>query len=67
METYTIKKAYNFEDKMNEIEIKSKNLLFVEMDGMQGCQLINDKNRTQILNKLKQISKLIKEVDELNK
>jgi len=66
MDTYTIKKAYHWTDRQ-DIEINSENLLFIETNSLVGCQIRNQNNETQILNKLKQISKLIKEVDELNK
>lgn len=67
--TYVIKKAYprNHSDKYNEIEIKGKNLFYAELQHTHsGCQTNNSENNDLIHEKCRQISKLIKEIDELN-
>jgi hypothetical protein len=68
--TYKIEKGYpgNHSEHYGEIEIQSEGLLYVEVqDTHSGCQTINLANNKLIHDKCKQISKLIKEIDKLNK
>jgi hypothetical protein len=66
METYIISKAYHW-TKSNEIEIKSKNLIYSEVgETHHGVQAKNTLNYLEILMKCKQVAELIKEIDKMN-
>lgn len=66
MDIYTIKKGYWWST-LDEIEIKSENLLYVELDNTHsGCQSNSLENNDEIHEKCKQISQLIKEIEKLN-
>lgn len=67
MDNYKINAAYPFESKYNEIEITSENLIYTELqDTHTGLQCNNQKNEKKIHDKCREISKLIKEINELN-
>lgn len=68
-DTYTIKNAYpgKLNDEFNEVEISSDRLIYVELgDHHFGCQDMSIKNSDLILEKCREVSKLMKEIDELN-
>jgi hypothetical protein len=68
--TYKIKKGYpgKHSEHYGEIEIESEGLLYVELqDTHSGCQSNNLENNELIHEKCREISKLIKEIDKLNK
>jgi hypothetical protein len=66
METYIISKAYHW-TKSNEIEIKSKNLIYSQIGEMHhGLQANSIINHLEILMKCKQVAELIKEIDKMN-
>ena len=65
MRTYVIKKAYPWTDS-DEIEISSDDLMFSELMNLSGIQCIG-KDKDKIRMRCIKISKLIREIDELNK
>lgn len=69
IENYQIRKAYpgNHSDKYGEIEILSDNLIYTELQNTHsGLQCRNMGNEKMIHKKCRQVSKLIKEIDQLN-
>lgn len=66
MNDYSISKAYHWTDD-NELEISSKDLLYVEAGGGSGMQCNSVKNYDKINEKCKKIADLIREIDQLNK
>lgn len=67
MDIYTIKKAMHFSD-LDEIEIKSENLIYAEIGlNHSGCQSNSLKNNDKIQNKCAQIANLIRDIEKLNK
>jgi hypothetical protein len=65
MDTYTIKKAYHWTND-NEIEIKSENLIFIELCNGGGCQSTSGVNNDEILKRCYKIADLIREIEVLN-
>ncbi len=69
IEKYIIERAYpgNHSDKYGEIEITSDNLIYTELQNTHsGMQCRNMKNEKLIHDKCRKVSKLIKEIDQLN-
>jgi len=70
IENYQIRKAYpgSHSDKYGELEIVSENLVYTELQNTHsGLQCNNMNNEKLIHDKCRQVSKLIKEIDQLNK
>jgi hypothetical protein len=54
-------------NRLGEITISSDNIYYSEIENSSGCQVLNQDNQELIHKKMIEISKLIKEVDKLNK
>lgn len=67
MKQYTIRKAYPWtSDSDKDITIESENLLYSEANELAGVQCNSLANHDKIFEKCEEISKLIKEIEELN-
>lgn len=68
IDEYIIKNAYPETLAGDEIEIVSENLRYVELSNTHsGVQCMSNNNNEQIRRKCSEISKLIKEIDMLNR
>lgn len=67
MEKYTIKHPYEgINSTYKEVEIRSDNLYYGELNLSSGGMVRNTKNEDLIHEKCKEVAQLIREIDKLN-